>query len=311
MEPRYIVLNLPPYTLLPIAGGIVLGVFILVRALKTSRTKRAGEESDAVRDWSMPAIDSHAHIDSLFHRWDPRIKISSLLAYVFCVASLSRLSTALAALLLAIVSVIITRIPWHRPLRRLAAMGGFLGMFLIVMPLTAPIKPDDTVIILRDLAFASFNVRGFLLAVLVCLKAVSIALMMEPLVGTSPLSTTMEALSRLGAPRQVCQMVLLAHRYIFVFHHEAQRMSTGMKVRGFRKRTNLETLRTLGNFIGMLLVRSFERTERVYEAMLSRGYGAATPSHISFAAGRTDWAKGAFWVIIGAALLIVDRLLKA
>jgi cobalt/nickel transport system permease protein len=297
--------------LLPIAGGIALGAYLIVRAIKSLRARRATEESNAARDWSMPVVDSHGRLDSLFHRWDPRIKILSLLAYVFCVASLSRLSTALAALLLAILSVIVTRIPWRRPLRRLAAMGGFLGMFLIVMPLTAPIKPDDTVIVLRDLAFASFNVRGLLLAVLVCLKAVAIALMMEPLVGTSPLSTTMEALSRLGAPRQVCQMVLLAHRYIFVFHHEAQRMSTGMEVRGFRKRTNLETLRTLGNFIGMLLVRSFERTERVYEAMLSRGYGAAIPSHISFAAGRTDWAKGAFWIIIGIVLLIVDRFLKA
>jgi cobalt/nickel transport system permease protein len=34
----------------------------------------------------------------------------------------------------------------------------------------------------------------------------------------------------------------------------------------------MDTLRALASFLGMLFVRSFERTERVFDAMQARGY---------------------------------------
>jgi cobalt/nickel transport system permease protein len=85
-------------------------------------------------------------------------------------------------------------------------------------------------------------------------------------------------------------------------------MVKGMNARGFRKRTDLETLRTIGNFLGMLMVRSFERTQRVHDAMLARGYDGAMPSTIEFQMRKTDWVKGAFWVAAGIAILIADKV---
>jgi cobalt/nickel transport system permease protein len=103
-------------------------------------------------------------------------------------------------------------------------------------------------------------------------------------------------------------MLLLAHRYVYVFQHEAQRMHRGMRVRGFRKRCDLETLRILGNFLGMLLVRSFERTQRVHDAMLSRGYDGKLLWTVAFRATGVDWLKGVSWVAGGIGLLLMDRL---
>lgn len=146
-----------------------------------------------------------------------------------------------------------------------------------------------------------------MLALLICLKASAIALMVEPLLSTSPFPVTIQALARLRVPQMVCQMILLAHRYIFVFQHETSRMKKGMQMRGFRKRTDLETLRTIANFLGMLLVRSFERTQRVYEAMVARGYrGQLSVSH-GFRAANADWWKGVFWFVSGIGLVLVDR----
>jgi cobalt/nickel transport system permease protein len=101
-------------------------------------------------------------------------------------------------------------------------------------------------------------------------------------------------------------MALMAHRYIFVFLHEAKRMSTGMRVRGFQKRTDMETMRVLGNFVGMLLVRSIDRTERVYQAMLARGYNGTFPSCYTFQAQCTDWLLGLVWLGIALLLLFLD-----
>ncbi|MCX5999217.1 MAG: energy-coupling factor transporter transmembrane component T, partial [Chloroflexi bacterium] len=62
-----------------------------------------------------------------------------------------------------------------------------------------------------------------------------------------------------------------AYRYIFVLVDEAMRMWRARESRSLgRKR--LWQIRTLGSMIGILFIRSYERGERVYAAMVSRGY---------------------------------------
>jgi cobalt/nickel transport system permease protein len=112
----------------------------------------------------------------------------------------------------------------------------------------------------------------------------------------------------LRVPDMICQMILLAHRYIFVFLNVANRMYTGMRVRGFRQKTNLATLYTMGNFLGMLFVCSFDRTQRVYDAMLSRGYNGTFPVYTDFSARPEDWLFGISWILVGTGLLLLDRI---
>ncbi len=85
-------------------------------------------------------------------------------------------------------------------------------------------------------------------------------------------------------------------------------MAVGMQVRGFRRRTSLETLRVMGNFLGMLFVRSFERTHRVYAAMQARGYQGRFPAPFCFKVTVGDWLHASLWLVFGVGLLIFDRL---
>lgn len=290
-----------------ILGGALLLILIPILWRRVARSRRSFEQSDEEKNWGIPSIDAQAHLHSPFHSWDPRIKIVSLLFFIFCTAALSHLFWACVALCVSVATIFLARIPPRYPLRRLAAMGAFLAMFMVVMPLTVKAKSGDVLFQFEHLSFLSFNSRGALLALLICLKASAIALLVEPLLSTSPFSITIQALARLRVPQMVCQMILLAHRYIFVFQHETSRMSKGMQMRGFQKRTNLETLRNIGNFLGMLLVRSFERTQRVYEAMIARGYVGQLPVTHEFRAVNTDWWKGSFWFAAGIGLVLADR----
>jgi cobalt/nickel transport system permease protein len=288
-------------------GGVlllILAPFLLRRVVRSRQSSKPSEEE---RNWGIPTIDAQAHLRSPFHSWDPRIKIVSLLFFIFCTAALNHILWACIAILTATLSIFVARIPLRYPLRRLAAMGTFLGMFLVVMPLTVNARSGDLLVRFEHLSFLSFNDRGFMLALLICLKASAIALLVEPLLSTSPFPVTIQALVRLRVPQMVCQMILLAHRYIFVFQHETSRMNKGMHMRGFRRRTDMETLRNIANFLGMLLVRSFERTQRVYEAMIARGYmGQLSVTH-EFRAMKGDWWKGLFWLSAGIGLVLVDR----
>jgi cobalt/nickel transport system permease protein len=301
-------LELPFTYLLLLLGGV--GVLWVLSALAVSRSRRreAAFKDGQEKDWSVPILDVHGRGQSPFHCWDLRIKVLSILLFIFCLSGLSQPCTAFLSLFVGLGSIAAARLPFNTSLRRISAMGGFLGMFLLVMPLTAPIKSGDAVILFDHLHSLPFNLRGFKIAVVIALKACAIALLIEPLLATAPFSSTVQALARLGLPRTICQMLLLTHRYIYVFQHEAQRMSRGMQLRGFKKRGDLETLHILGDFLGMLLVRSFERTQRVHDAMLSRGYDGRLPETAPFRATWIDWAKGGSWVLAGLAFILLDRL---
>ena len=309
MEPTVHLVRLPLIWL--VAAAALAGVifYLLKYRLFPWSNRSAPAPSAQSRDWSIPSVDCHAQKDSPLHNWDPRLKIVSFLTFWFCVASIDQLPPCFLALLIALITVRLAKIPPRTSLKRIAALAGFISMFLVIMPLTVPTRPGDHLIIIAPLDFFSFNLRGFSIALRIALKASAIALLMDPALGTSPFPVTLNALSQLKVPQIICQMLSLAHRYIFVFQHESKRMATGMRARGFKQGTNLETLKTMGNFIGMLFVRSFERTERVYEAMLARGYSGHFPGMKKFHAQRKDWIKGLIWVAAGMALLISDRLL--
>jgi cobalt/nickel transport system permease protein len=84
-------------------------------------------------------------------------------------------------------------------------------------------------------------------------------------------------------------------RYVFVIVEEAQRLLTARtarsaRVRGRRGPGVSWQARTAGNMVGSLFLRSLNRSERVYIAMLSRGYNGEARSLERFTLGRGDIA---------------------
>ncbi|WP_020678187.1 cobalt ECF transporter T component CbiQ [Geopsychrobacter electrodiphilus] len=271
-----------------------------------ARKEQGGRE----RDWSVPQIE-FAGGDSPVHRWDIRFKLASFLFVAFLAVSLKHPQSAAVAVLLALIGNRMAAIPWRRGLKRLVGMTGFLSMFLLMLPLTAVHLAGDQLIGFNGLGWLTFNLRGLDLALLIILRAASVALLMEPLLATAPLPETLAGLSRMGVPQRISELLLISHRYLYVFMHEARRMQIGMDVRGFHKATNMATLRSVGNYVGMLFVRSFERTERVHMAMLARGYQGTWPQPFRFKSCPADYLKTLLVVGCGLLLVIWDQLLPA
>ncbi len=273
--------------------------------LKCRLRTRVVPEKDP--DWSVPPLaEGFGREISVIHRWDVRCKIVTILAYSFAVASLRHLSAATLALGLSLVVLLISKVSFHKVMLRVVALTGFLGMLVLVMPLTVPVHPGDTLVVFGALDWLDVNLRGVVLAATIAAKAMAIALLMEPLLSTAPLPVTLHGLSRLGVPDMAGQMVLISYRYLHVFTHEARRMTAGMQARGFKKKTDIDTLRALANFLGMLFVRSFERTERVFDAMQARGYKGRFPSPCDLRIQWRDLLQTCIWAAAGTALVFFD-----
>jgi cobalt/nickel transport system permease protein len=245
-------------------------------------------------------IDRHAHVASPIQRWDPRLKILSLLVFVFGVAVLKTLPMALCALVISALVLRVASLPFHFVSHGMEAAALFLAPFFLIMPFSYPGDPAFTVL---GLGFAW---EGLRFATLIFVKAMAIILGSFSMFGTARFDVSMIALQRLRVPAVLVQMVLFTYRYVYVFMEEMKTLNVAMRARGFVPRTNMRTMSILGGYVGTLLVRSFERTERVYKAMLSKGYNGSFPTMVEFAWDGRDFAKAAIVLALAAGLLAAD-----
>jgi cobalt/nickel transport system permease protein len=88
-------------------------------------------------------------------------------------------------------------------------------------------------------------------------------------------------------------------RYADVLSGEVSRMRVARLSRGYDPRW-LWQARAIAASAGTLFIRSYERGERVYLAMISRGWSGAMPDAAGLAASRAQWA-GALTVPAAAA----------
>lgn len=105
------------------------------------------------------------------------------------------------------------------------------------------------------------------------------------LTSTTDFMMLTRVLRKVKIPRFFISITFMTYRYIFLTLHEVYSLLLAKESRTFsRKRTlSMGTLRFLGNVFASLLVRAYERSERVYLAMVARGYD-------SFDDGATDIA---------------------
>ena len=204
--------------------------------------------------------------NSLLHRADPRVKIISTAVLSLVIALCQNFSTALAGLLIAIFLVFAAQLSPKQILRRLFIVNSFNILLWLLLPLTYGGQPV--------IYFAGIGLSrpGLLLAVLITIKANAIILIFISLLATSTVARLGHGLQRLHLSPRLCVLLLFSYRYITVIHLEYLRLQRAAKLRCFRPGTNLHTYKTYAHMLGMLLVKSWNRAERVGQAMLLRGF---------------------------------------
>lgn len=96
---------------------------------------------------------------------------------------------------------------------------------------------------------------------------------MSLLTASMPIPRLLGALRGLGVPRLIVELLAFWERYVHVLRDEWERMRLAREARTFHHVRRIE-FTLLAHSLGLLLVRSYERAERVHQAMLARGYRA-------------------------------------
>jgi cobalt/nickel transport system permease protein len=239
-----------------------------------------------------PDIDRFAHLDSPFHRLDPRWKIAAFAGFLVATAMVRGLLGASLALSLTVLWLLVSGIPLGFALRRLRTVLLFLLPILVLLPLTHPGGWE-----------AGLRQGGIMV-----IKGLAMVLTVFPMFATTPFHVSMKALARLRVPERLVAMILFAYRYLFVFAEEVRLLQQAARARGFHPKTDGRTLKTLGNLVGLLVVRAFERTQRIYQAMLARGFREKFGTLYEFSWGWGDAVKSGAILLAALGLVGVDRL---
>jgi len=204
--------------------------------------------------------------ESFVHGLDPRIKIIVAILFSVVVAVSSNLLALLPALALSLFLMALTRLSPRKVFYRLLLVNGLILFLWFLLPFT---YKGETLFTIGPLVGTK---EGVLYASRITVKCNTILLAMIALLATTPIFTLGHAMSKLYIPDKIIHLFLFTYRYIHVIFQEYRRLTNAMRIRGFMPRTNIHTYRSYAYLVGMLLVRSYDRAERIHRAMLCRGF---------------------------------------
>jgi cobalt/nickel transport system permease protein len=266
-------------------------------------------------------LDRHIPRESPVHRFDARLKLVLVVAAVVAIALLP--TGALAAYLLVwLCTVALSVLARLGPLRLVRGSWIVLPFALVALPLVFT-RPGEPVLSVDlgpvGLTATREGLRDALSIVIRSWLSVQVALL---LAYTTPFPELIEGLRGLRVPALIVSIIGFMYRYLAVIGDEAGRMN---RARASRSPAALHGPRSLGalarsvrwraqvtgGMVGSLFIRSYERSERVYAAMLARGFDGTTGRLVAVTRrARPTTSELAAFVIILAAIVLGTALLS-
>lgn len=219
-------------------------------------------------------IDRYAALDSPLHILEPRTKLLAFTALIVSVLSIPA-SNSLLFVFYALVVTILMGFS-QVPLNYIVGRTFLLLPFIILASFAAPWK--------GYVGFGVLFIRAILCLILLIL-----------LTNTTRFAELLRGMRKLGCPQILAMNLSFLYRYIFVLTEEAMRMKQARDCRRTANAPFREELKLLSSMLGTLLIRSFERAERMHAAMLSRGYSGDFPV---VSPRRFSWGDTAFILVV-------------
>jgi len=160
-------------------------------------------------------------------------------------------------------------------------------------------------VLLAGLALPWRTGDGWTLFSTLLLRSTLSLILLILLTNTTRFAELLRGLRKLGCPRILAMNLGFLYRYLFVLTEEVMRMRQARDCRRVGSARPRAEMKLLGSMLGTLLLRSFERAERMYQAMLSRGSSGDFPI---LAPRRFSWRDPAFLAGLGLFIWMAEFL---
>ena len=242
-------------------------------------------------------LDTLASGDTALHRLDPRAKVIVTALFILAVVSHDRYAiTRLFPFFIFPAALIAAG---NLPISYIARKILLLCPFAIIVGIFNPFIDRAIVLQLGSvgisggwLSFGSIIIRSTL--------TVGTAFVLLALTGFPAIC---RALEQLGMPRPFAVQLLFLYRYIFVLTEEAGRAARARELRSCGKKG--QGMTSFATLVGHLLLRTWQRAERIHVAMLSRGFDGSFRSSRKSSFGRREF----IFVVLWGLFLITARFI--
>ena len=204
------------------------------------------------------------------HRLDPRAKVICTLLFLITVISFPKyeIGALMPFFLFPILLTTLGDIPIGFLLKKVI----IVSPFAIFIGIFNPLLDTRTVAVIAGVPLSA----GWLSFLTILIKFVLTISAAFLLIATTSFPGICHALRRLGVPAVFVSQLLFLYRYIFVLTEEAMRLVRARDMRSFGNRGT--GMKVVVRLIGALFLRTVERAERIYGAMLARGFNGDIPS---------------------------------
>lgn len=264
------------------------------------------------------AFDRYHHENSALHRLDARIKVVVTIAFILSNALLpdsAWMSFALAWLFLILANAL-SNLGLGFTFRRSFIALPF-ALVAVTVLFSIPGKPlFQFHFMLSDLTITDAGLLRFISIVIRSWLSVQMAIL---LVAATRFPDLIHAFEHLRVPAILTTIIAFLYRYLFVLTDEVIRLLRARQSRSAASpSTSLRTsrksggsvvwrARVAGNMAGQLFLRSYERSDRIYNAMLARGYAGQLRTLNPHELHRRDWIFAIAAFLFMLALQFVGR----
>ena len=246
-------------------------------------------------------LDKYSDLETPVHRLDPRTKLLLVLLFIVAVVITPAGGWLVFSAYFGLLAVVFTAsgLPPGYVVKRSLIILPFVLLLGLINVFTRP-GAEVTGLDIFNWHLGVTDI-GLIFIGTLLLKSWLAVLALILLSSTTPLPNLLKGIERLGAPKVLVMIMSFMYRYIFLLIDEVLRMKQARDSRSAGNTSNLAQAKTVGNMIGILFIRSYERGERVYGSMVARGFDGYPRSLNELTFCRNDAVIGA---VFGAAILL-------
>ncbi|MEN2986331.1 MAG: cobalt ECF transporter T component CbiQ [Thermodesulfovibrionaceae bacterium] len=227
-------------------------------------------------------LEEFSEGSSFLHKADPRLKILVFVLFSVLCATASGIKTPLFYFFYSLTLLLIAKVKIRLLFSRLIVANFFIAFVWVFIPTG---YSGNSYIILGPL---KLTYEGLNYALSITIKCNAIILATITLLSTSSVFSLAHAMLHLKVPKKLVTVFFLFYRYITVIHEEYLKIKIAASLRGFVPRTTLHTYKTYAYIIGGMLIKSYEKAEEIYKAMLCRGFRGYFPLFEHFHIKKSD-----------------------
>jgi len=259
------------------------------------------------------AFDRYHDAESFLHRLDPRAKVVVTVAFILSNALLpdgAWMAFGFSWLFLLLINAL-SNLGFAFTFKR-----SFVALPFALVAVTVLFSIPGTPLTTFHFLFWNLTITdmGLLRFVSILIRSWLSVQMAILLVATVRFPDLVHALEHLRVPSILTTIIAFLYRYLFVLVDEVFRLLRARESRsaaaaGARSGGSVAwRARVAGNMAGQLFLRSYERSDRVYNAMLARGYTGHLQTMNPHELHRVDYVTIALALLLILLLQVIGRL---